>query len=133
MVGDSLGYRDHAEVACGVLGYGGCGVVGVVSNRMHYWTGSNIACGLKDAECSTEEPSLVRCKRCLPRAQKDERAANAESDEFEIKQAKRRVRKFLDEWSKIRLNSQYQIYSLHTGDEREAHLTTQDLRKLLGD
>lgn len=23
MVGDSLGYRDHAEVACGVLGYGG--------------------------------------------------------------------------------------------------------------
>lgn len=32
MVGDSLGYRDHAEVACGVLGYGGCGVVGVVSS-----------------------------------------------------------------------------------------------------
>lgn len=31
MVGDSLGYRDHAEVACGVLGYGGCDLVGVVS------------------------------------------------------------------------------------------------------
>lgn len=32
MVGDSLGYRDHVEVACGVLGYGGCGVVGVVKH-----------------------------------------------------------------------------------------------------
>jgi len=31
MVGNSLGYRDHAEVACGVLGYGGCGMVGVVT------------------------------------------------------------------------------------------------------
>lgn len=34
MVGDSLGDRDHAEVACGVLGYGGCGVVGVVKSRI---------------------------------------------------------------------------------------------------
>lgn len=47
MVGDSLGYRDHAEVACGVLGYGGCGVVGVVNNWMLiiYVTGAIITMG----------------------------------------------------------------------------------------
>lgn len=34
MVGDSLGYCDHAEVACGVLGDAGCGVVGVVTHKI---------------------------------------------------------------------------------------------------
>lgn len=38
MVGDSLGYRDHAEMACGVLGYGSCGVVGVVINMLLFAT-----------------------------------------------------------------------------------------------
>lgn len=53
---------------------------GEVMGTTHFWTGSRYACGIRDAESSTEAPGWVRCKRCLPAARKAEREMNAEDD-----------------------------------------------------
>ncbi len=50
-------------------------------NRVHhFWDGSHIACGQPGAYFSTEAPSLVSCRRCLPAARAAERRWNAFDD-----------------------------------------------------
>lgn len=51
-----------------------------MAGRMHYWTGSRTACGLRDAEFTTEAADNVRCLRCMPAARRFMQAIWAEDD-----------------------------------------------------